>query len=86
MQPDVVLMDIHILGEMDGIEAASSISNELGIPIVFMSGYGDEQIMERARALNASSFLKKPLDDPSLLAALQAAFKQGVIKKRTATQ
>ncbi len=47
-KPNIVLMDIRIKGEMDGIDAAEIIRNKFGIPIVFSTAYLDEERIERA--------------------------------------
>jgi CheY-like chemotaxis protein len=59
--PDVILMDIRLAGEIDGIEAASIIKSELDIPIIFITGYDEENIKERAAILKPLAFLIKPL-------------------------
>ena len=48
-QPDVVLMDIHLQGDMDGIEAAGRIQREYQKPVVFLTGHADERTTRRAR-------------------------------------
>jgi len=48
-KPDLVLMDIVLKGKMDGIEAAEQIHSLLDIPIVFLTSYSDEKILERAK-------------------------------------
>jgi AmiR/NasT family two-component response regulator len=72
-RPDVVLMDINIHGAIDGLDAASHIIGRLGIPVVFMTGYDDEETVRRAEALKPLAFLVKPLDPGRLKAILQEA-------------
>ncbi len=60
-QPDIVLMDIHLSGEIDGIEAALEIHQRFQIPIIFMTGYFDEKTMAQARELNPLAYLVKPI-------------------------
>jgi len=48
-RPDLVLMDIVLQGEMDGIETASQIRSLFNIPVVYLTAYSDEKILERAR-------------------------------------
>ncbi len=60
--PDVVLMDINIHGPIDGLAAAREIIGRLGIPVIFMTGYGDEETLAAAAALNPRAVLVKPLD------------------------
>ena len=71
MRPDVVLMDISIHGEIDGLGAAREIICRLGIPVVFMTGYDDEDTIRAAEALQPAGFLVKPLDPARLQEILQ---------------
>lgn len=76
MQPDIVLMDISLKGEIDGIETASRIKKNFDIPVIFVSSYTDEEIITRARAVNADGFIKKPFDDDSLRIAIELGLKK----------
>jgi CheY-like chemotaxis protein len=70
--PDVILMDIRLAGEIDGIEAAKRIQALLGIPIVFMTGYLEDTIRGRAMELNPLTFLTKPVKLRDIQKALAA--------------
>lgn len=59
--PDLILMDIRLAGRLDGIEAAEEIFLKKKIPIVFMTGYGTEEIKERTRKVNPVDYLDKPV-------------------------
>jgi len=48
-KPDLVLMDIMLLGEIDGIEAANEIRAKSDIPIIYLTAYADDEILERAK-------------------------------------
>jgi CheY-like chemotaxis protein len=61
-KPDVVLMDITIHGPIDGLTAARQVAGRLGIPVIFMSGYDDDETIRRAEELKPHAFLVKPLD------------------------
>ncbi|MFZ4615692.1 MAG: response regulator [Rectinemataceae bacterium] len=58
---DFVLMDIHLQGRMDGIEAASIINKRWNIPLAYTSAYTDTETMERANATRPVAFLSKPV-------------------------
>jgi two-component system, response regulator PdtaR len=60
-KPDVVLMDIRLNGDRDGIEAAEEIYRRLGIQSIFVSANSDPRTRERAAALQPLGFLQKPL-------------------------
>jgi len=60
--PDVILMDIRLIGEMDGIEAARQIGQFSRTPVIFTTGYPDNSLKERAMKLKPSAFLIKPIE------------------------
>ena len=65
VRPDLVLMDIKLKGEMDGIQAAEQIRADLNLPVVFLTAYSDSETLSRAKATEPYAYLKKPvkLDD-----------------------
>jgi len=74
--PDLVLMDIYIHGKMSGIEAAGKIRSELGIPVIFMTGYSDEETRQRAFAADPAGYFVKPLNYDGLKEALMSIMHQ----------
>jgi CheY-like chemotaxis protein len=60
LYPDVVLMDIRLQGDMDGVEAAQQIHASTAIPVVFMTAYVDEDTQQRIRATSPWGCLYKP--------------------------
>lgn len=75
-KPDIVLMDINLNGEMDGIDAAKQIKSRSGIPIVFMTGYEDEETMERANCVEHSGYLIKPVEPEDLQSVINEALQR----------
>ena len=63
-KPSLILMDIRLAGEMDGIETARKILSHHKIPVVFISGYVTEGVKEKALKLKPVAFLEKPLFIP----------------------
>src|SRR5262245_18365833 len=63
LQPDLVLMDIVLRGDMDGIEAARRIRERLDIPVVFLSAYEDENTLGRAKTIEPFGYLLKPYEE-----------------------
>ena len=59
-RPTLALVDICLTGPMDGIEVASRLGEDLGVPAIFLSGVVDRAVEERARALRPLGFLRKP--------------------------
>jgi len=66
-KPAMVLMDIRLAGEMDGIEAARQILSRVSCKLVFTSGYQENDIYERAMALKPSGYILKPIFLDALL-------------------
>ena len=75
-QPDVVLMDIHLPGRIDGIQAAQEIRDRYGIPIIFITGYTNETVQVRAEQVGPVAFLTKPAQTYELAAAIDRAVQQ----------
>ncbi len=72
LRPDVVLMDIVLQGEVDGIQAAKKISS-LDIPVVFLTAYSDEKTLQRAKSTSPYGYIIKPYPDKDLELALETA-------------
>ena len=72
-QPDLVLMDIRLEGAMDGIEAAQRIRSKNRIPVVFLTAYGNEEIVRRASLTEPFGYLLKPFDEPQMRTVIQMA-------------
>jgi CheY-like chemotaxis protein len=70
--PDVILMDVRLAGELDGVEAATRIRAQSSCPIIFMSGYAPSKVMTRAKDLRSTDFLEKPVDLQLLASKLRA--------------
>jgi CheY-like chemotaxis protein len=73
-QPDLVLMDISLRGDIDGIDAAGDIAGRLGIPCVFLTSYSDRDTIERAKATKPEGFILKPFTDDALRSTIEIAF------------
>ena len=73
LQPDLVLMDIRLSGKMDGIDAARQIRARYEVPIVFLTAFGDEQTLERAKAVGPFGYLLKPFEERDLFATIEVA-------------
>jgi CheY-like chemotaxis protein len=66
LHPDLVLMDIKLKGEVDGIEAAREIRERLKIPVAFITAYADESTIKRARETQPIGILLKPFREREL--------------------
>jgi two-component system cell cycle sensor histidine kinase/response regulator CckA len=72
-KPNLVLMDIHLKGERDGIEAAREIHSRCGIPVVFLSAFADPETVARAGAAEAFGYLLKPYEERELQTTIEMA-------------
>lgn len=72
-QPDLILMDIFLKGNMDGITAASEIRSQLDVPIVFLTAYADENTLQRAKATLPMGYIVKPFNESELRVAVELA-------------
>lgn len=75
-QPDFILMDIHLAGEMDGIKAAREIHERFQIPLIFMTGYSDEERMTQTSELNPLAYLVKPVTPDDIKPVIDSALKR----------
>ncbi|MBF0474060.1 MAG: response regulator [Nitrospirae bacterium] len=71
--PDLVLMDISLAGKLDGIQAASVISNKLFIPVIYLTSILNIEFLNRAIATNPYGYLLKPVVERELQAAIEIA-------------
>ncbi len=82
-RPDLVLMDIVLKGEMDGIEAANQIRSRFNIPIVYLTAYADEKVLERAKITEPSGYIVKPFINEDLKITIEIAlYKHKAEKER----
>ncbi|MFO7714302.1 response regulator [Desulfosarcina sp.] len=73
MRPDLVLMDIRLKGEMDGIEAAGLIRDRFRIPVVYLTAYTDPATLERAKIMEPFGYVVKPFETRSLIVSIEVA-------------
>ncbi|MBU4067965.1 MAG: response regulator [Proteobacteria bacterium] len=71
--PDLVLMDIVLKGDMDGIEAAGQIYSRFNIPVVYLTAFTDEKTIERAKLTEPFGYIVKPFEDRELHSTVEMA-------------
>lgn len=71
--PDLVLMDIVLQGEMDGIETSKQIRSRFNIPVVYLTAYSDEKILERAKITEPFGYVIKPFNERELRINIEIA-------------
>jgi CheY-like chemotaxis protein len=73
LKPDLVLMDIHLEGAMDGVEAAERIHACLRIPVIFLTAYAEDETLSRAQVSLPFGYLVKPCEVREVHATIQMA-------------
>lgn len=73
LHPDLVLMDINLAGEVDGVEAAEWIRDHLQIPVIFLTAYSDEATLQRAKITEPYGYIVKPINKRELQANIEIA-------------
>lgn len=71
--PDVVLMDIMLKGDMDGVEAAKEIRERFDVPVVYLTAYSDTNILDRAKKTEPFGYIIKPFDEKDLYSSIEVA-------------
>lgn len=82
LHPDIVLMDITLIGEMNGIEAAAQIRERYGIPVIFLTAHSDDTTITRALESEPFGYIVKPFEERNLKSTIKMAlFKHSMDEK-----
>src|SRR3990172_11675538 len=82
LRRDLVLMDIVLKGEMDGIEAAKHIRDRFDLPVVFLTAYSDEKTLQQARTTEPYGYLLKPFENRELYSTIEIAIYKHRMEKK----
>ncbi len=77
-KPDLILMDIKLQGEMDGIEAASQIRSLFNVPVIFLTAYTDEYLKKRAEKTYPVGYITKPFKNQTLKSVIETGLCQAI--------
>ncbi|WAC06100.1 MAG: response regulator [Methanoregula sp.] len=80
--PDLVLMDIHLAGDMDGIEAAGQIRTLFDIPVIYLTAYADNELIERAKVTEPYGYVLKPFNDREVHSVIEMALYKHSINEK----
>lgn len=75
-RPDLVLMDIRLSGQKDGVQAAREIREQVDIPIVYLTAHSDRRTVERANKTDHDGFILKPFLKKELQSTIEVALKR----------
>jgi two-component system, cell cycle sensor histidine kinase and response regulator CckA len=82
LQPHLVLMDIHLRGEMDGVEAARRIRERFGVPVIYLTAFADPTTLQRARITEPFGYLLKPFEERELHIVIEMALQRRELQRR----
>jgi signal transduction histidine kinase len=81
-RPDLVLMDIHLKGELDGIEAAEQIKREHRVPVIYITAYSDEATLQRAKVTEPYGYILKPFQEREIHSAIEMGLYKHKMEER----
>jgi diguanylate cyclase (GGDEF)-like protein/PAS domain S-box-containing protein len=79
--PDIILMDIMLAGDIDGIDAAKHIKDQYQIPVIFLTAYADEKTLERAKEAEPFGYILKPFKEKELYTTIDIALYKHKVDK-----
>ncbi|MCE9611968.1 MAG: response regulator [Chthoniobacter sp.] len=82
-RPDLILMDINLRGQLDGVQAAEAINAQQDVPIVFLTANSDEPTMQRAKVTDPFGFMIKPFEERSIQAGIEMALYKHQTNRQT---
>jgi len=82
LRPDLVLMDITLQGDIDGIVAAEQIRQQYDLPVVFLTAHSDEGTLQRAKITEAFGYILKPFEERELFANIEMALYKHATDRR----
>ena len=80
-RPDLVLMDINLAGDMDGVEAARHLQLQYRIPVIYLTASSSSAILERAKITEPSGFLLKPFEERELKGTIEIGLYKHQVKE-----
>lgn len=78
--PDLVLMDINLQGEMDGLDTATTIYKTYNIPVIYLTAYAGKSTLERAKQSKPYGYILKPFKEKELHATIEVALSRHQIE------
>jgi DNA-binding response OmpR family regulator len=81
-RPDLILMDIRLKGEKDGVQAANEIRQQVDVPIVYLTAYSDLLTVDRVRASEHDGYILKPFHARELQSTIDVAMKRHALRAK----
>ena len=84
--PDLVLMDIRLKGEKDGVQATKEIHDQVDVPIVYLTAYSDQLTVDRVKETEHDAYILKPFQRRELESTIEVAMQRHALRKRQKVQ
>ena len=81
-RPDIILMDVRLKGDMDGIRASELINEKVRVPVVYLTGDSDQKTLARAKAASAYGYVLKPFHIRNIVVAIEVAVDRFEMERR----
>ena len=82
LRPDLILMDVGLKGDIDGIRASELINEKTRVPVVYLTGDSDQKTLHRAKAASAYGYVLKPFHIRNLIVAIEVAVDRFEMEQR----
>ncbi len=82
LHPDLILMDIGLKGNMDGIAAAEQIRTRFDLPVIFLTSYSDQSTLERARVAEPFGYILKPFEERELVSNIEMTLYKHTMERK----
>jgi signal transduction histidine kinase len=82
LDPQLILMDVRLDGDLDGIATAETIRDEHDVPVVFLTAHADDDTLHRATSSDAAAYLVKPFKAPDLRCVIEIALHKHAADRR----
>jgi len=73
---DLIILDYNLKGAKSGLWLAQKINESLGVPFIFLTAYGSEELLEKMYSVNPAGYIMKPYNNPTLLATIKLAIRK----------
>lgn len=81
-RPDLVLMDIRLKGEKDGVQAAKEIRQQVDVPIVYVTAYSDQRTVAGAKSTEHDGYILKPFHRRDLQSTIEVAMQRHALRAK----
>jgi CheY-like chemotaxis protein len=81
-RPDLVLMDVRLRGEMDGVQAAAEIRQRVDVPVIYLTAYSDHVTLDRAKHTEPYGYVLKPFHERELQVTIELAMHRHALERK----